>query len=127
MSHGERDSSPPNGVAEISSLVDELLLIRRDFSRLLMYIGEPHVLSMNGFMLGFHACLGVRGIEDERYYRFREWLRNEKNELPLEGWHGKYLRDCDDDHMRAIKKLLDLAAEFDAADRQVAAVTQGRE
>jgi hypothetical protein len=127
MSHGEQDSSPPRGTAEVSSLVDELLLIHGDFSRLLMYIGEPHVLSMNGFMLGFRACLGLKGIEDERYYRFREWLRNEKKELPLEGWYVKYLRDCGDDHVRAIKKLLNLAAEFDAADRQVAAVTRERE
>ena len=119
--------TPASNMAEISSLVDELLLIRRDFSRLLMYIGEPHVLSMNGFMLGFHACLGMKGSEDERYYRFREWLRNEKKELPLEGWHVKYLRDCGEDHVRAIKKLLDLAAEFDAAERQMAAVTRGQE
>lgn len=95
----------------IESLLDYLLLIRRDFPRLEMYLGTVHVLSMRGFMAGFLACLGVTGTGDERYFRFREWLRA-TGELPPEGWDVKYLRDCGGDHARAIKKLLDLAAEF---------------
>jgi hypothetical protein len=123
MSGDERSTSPAPIHSGADSLLDELLLIRSDFSRLLMYIGEPHVLAMNGFMLGYHACLGMQGIEDERYYRFREWLRGVKRELPLEGWYVKYLRDCDDDHVRAIRKLLDLAAEFQALERPGASTT----
>jgi hypothetical protein len=114
MSVDERNESPEPGHSPADSLLDELLLIRSDFGRLLMYIGEPHVLTMHGFMLGYHACLGMRGVEDLRYYRFREWLREVKHELPLEGWYVKYLRDCHSDHVRAIRKLLDLAAEFAA-------------
>jgi len=117
MSAGERNAVPPSGEARTGGLLDQLLLMHRDFNRLLMYIGEPHVLAMNGFMLGFHACLGLQGVEDEAYYRFREWLRDEKQELPLEGWHAKYLRDCGNDHVRAIKKLLGLAAEFHALEK----------
>lgn len=116
MSGDERNEPPERGGSAADSLLDELLLIRSDFSRLLMYIGEPHVLAMHGFILGYHACLGMRGVEDVRYCRFREWLRGVKQELPLEGWYVKYLRDCDNDHIRAIRKLLDLAAEFAALD-----------
>ena len=127
MSAGEQNVSPPSGEVKTGGLLDQLLLIRRDFSRLLMYIGEPHVLAMNGFMLGFHACLGLKGVEDEDYYRFREWLRDEKKELPLEGWYVKYLHDCGNDHVRAIKKLLDLAAEFHAQQQRAAASSRERE
>jgi hypothetical protein len=35
-----------------------------------------------------------------------------KHELPTEGWDVKYLRDCDGDHERAIRKFLDFVAEL---------------
>ena len=96
------------------SIVDVLLLFQREFEQVLACIGEPHVFSMEGFMLGYRLCLGMEGGRDERYVRFREWLRERKNELPLEGWYTKYLADCGGDHLRAIRKLLDLATEFHA-------------
>ena len=110
-------SRPPGFMDHgVDSLMDELLVIRGDFlaGRLHMYIGEPDVRAMNGYMLGFLAGLGARGVSDERYPRFKEWLRVIKGEFPPEGWHVKYLRDCNGDHVRAIKKLLDFAAEFHA-------------
>lgn len=100
------------------SVLDELLLIRRDFARLTMYIGDAHVLAMNGFILGYLICQSTRGNLDERYVRFTEWLRVVKEEITSEGWETRFLRDCGNDHVRAIRKLLDLVAEFHAMEQR---------
>ncbi|WP_233261483.1 hypothetical protein [Vitiosangium sp. GDMCC 1.1324] len=63
-------------------------------------------------MDGYRACQRANGINDEEYIRFHDWLREVKHELPTEGWAAKYLRDCDGDHERAIRKFLDFVAEF---------------
>jgi hypothetical protein len=109
-------------VPGLDSLVDELLVMRRDFvvepERLCIHIGELNTYLLDGFIAGYRACQGVHGIEDERYLRFREWLRDVKEEFPTEGWRTKYLRDCDNDHVRAIRKFLDLVAEFHAMEQR---------
>jgi hypothetical protein len=69
------------------------------------------------FVDGYDACRMANGIADERYRSFFDWLRDDKHELPGEGWPAKYLRDCGGDHPRAIRKYLDLAAEFAALQR----------
>jgi len=106
----------------LDSLIDEFLVMRRKFianpEGLCIYIGELNIYLFEGFIAGYRACQGVHGIKDERYERFWEWLRGVKEELPTEGWWAKYLRDCDNDHLRAIRKLLDLVAEFHAMEQR---------
>jgi hypothetical protein len=114
---GARDQAgwqPPSDSRglEAESAIDLLLHIREDLSRLPMYLGELNVFSLNGLVLGFRICLSKKGNTDERYYRFREWLREVKREFPPEGWCAKYLRDCNGDHLWAIRKFLDRVAEF---------------
>jgi hypothetical protein len=109
--HVSQHPSAGQQVPEVESVIDMLLRIRRESGRLLMYIGEPNVLSLNGFILGFRICLSMKGNTDDRYYRFREWLRSVRQEFPSEGWCARYLRDCDGDHLRAIHKFLDRVAE----------------
>jgi hypothetical protein len=118
MSSQERGASADIPDHGFDSVLDYLLLIRRDFARLGMYIGEPHVLSMEGFILGYLICQNVQGNQDARYVRFREWLREVKEEITSEGWATRFLRDCDNDHLRAIRKLLDLVAEFHAMEQR---------
>jgi hypothetical protein len=95
------------------TLLDYLLRMRDDLlaGRLGMHLGAPHVELMQGFITGYNACMVSNGTVDEEYGRFREWLR-EQEEFPPEGWAAKYLRDCDGDHQQAIRKYLDLVAEF---------------
>lgn len=101
-------NEPP--VAE--SLLDELLRMRRDFEKLMAHIGRPHVLSLNGFIKGYSACLKHAGVEDEAYRLFLQWREEIKHEPPMERWHTEYLRDAQGDDLQAIRRLLDLAAEY---------------
>lgn len=105
----------------MNSLIDELLLMRREFivdpQRLCVHLGELNIYLFEGFLAGYRACQGSHGIEDEEYNRFRKWLRDVKEEFPTEGWRAKYLRDCGNDHVRAIRKFLDFAAEFHAIEQ----------
>jgi hypothetical protein len=55
---------------------------------------------------------------DVDFERFCEWLRSVKEEFPVEGWAAKYLRDCSGDQLAAIKKFLDLVAEFVEVERK---------
>jgi hypothetical protein len=100
----------PRGV----KLLDYLLRIRKDMQagRLEMHLGDTDVNRMVAFVDGYNACLQANGIEDEEYGRFRDWLRDVKHEFPTEGWAAKYLRDCDGDHVCAIRRFLDFVAEF---------------
>lgn len=94
-------------------LLDYLMRLREEKTRgLLLDMGEVNVTRMVAFMDGCLSCQDANGIRDEEYIRFHEWLREVKHELPTEGWDVKYLRDCDGDHERAIRKFLDFVAEF---------------
>jgi hypothetical protein len=95
-------------------VVNALLRMRQDMmqGRIAMHLGEANVDVLEGFIAGYLACLGDTGSADAEYEEFREWLRSVKAEFPEEGWAAKYLRDCRGDHHAAIKKLLDLVAEF---------------
>jgi len=50
--------------------------------------------------------------QEREWEEFLDWLREAKKELPYEGWHVKYLRDCQGDHEKAALKFLDLVAEY---------------
>jgi hypothetical protein len=114
MSHDVDGTSAPRDDSATESVIDTLLLMHRESGRVPMYIGEPHVLSMNGFILGYELCLSARGVADRRYDRFRQWLRESSKERPLEEWHVRYLQDSGADHLQAIRKLLERVAEFHA-------------
>jgi hypothetical protein len=94
-------------------LLDYLMRLRQEKTRgLLLDMGEVNVTRMVAFIDGYLSCEDANDIPDEEYVRFHKWLREVKHELPTEGWDVKYLRDCDGDHERAIRKFLDFVAEF---------------
>ncbi|MDC0714632.1 hypothetical protein POL68_39655 [Stigmatella sp. ncwal1] len=43
---------------------------------------------------------------------FDLWLDKVKKAWPAEGWAEAYVRECDGDHTRAVRKYLDYVAEF---------------
>lgn len=118
MSRHEQGTSSGIPDQGFDSVLDYLLLLRREFAHLPLYIGDPHVLAMNGFILGYLICQEVHGRRDERYRRFTDWLRVVKEEISSEGWEIRFLQDCDNDHLRAIRKLLDRVAEFHAMEQR---------
>jgi hypothetical protein len=95
-------------------LLDYLMHVRQDMERglLAMYLGDINITRMVAFTDGYRACQSANGLEDEEYGLFHDWLRDVKHEFPTDGWDAKYLRDCDGDHERAIRKFLDFVAEF---------------
>jgi hypothetical protein len=94
-------------------MLDYLMRLRQEKTRgLLLDMGEVNVTRMVAFIDGYLSCEDANGIEDEEYRRFFQWLRDVKHEFPTDGWDAKYLRDCDGDHERAIRKFLDFVAEF---------------
>jgi hypothetical protein len=94
-------------------LLKYLLGLRDNLQRqLLLHMGEINVHRMVAFTDGYRTCQWVHGLADEEYGLFLTWLREVKQEFPGEGWDVKYLRDCAGDHERAIRKYLDLVAEF---------------
>jgi hypothetical protein len=97
-----------------SRVLDLLLQIRAGRHRpwFLPFIGEPNILVLWGFLLGIEAArLKWHGVDAE-YVDFRDWLRDEKNEFPPEGWHMHFLADSQGDHFVAIMRFLDRVAEF---------------
>jgi hypothetical protein len=110
---GEDISTGPSSYRHVY-LLDYLMRMRGALMKglLAMYLGDIHVTRMVAFTDGYRACQSANGVEDEEYGLFHDWLRDVKHEFPTEGWAAKYLRDCDGDHERAIRKFLDFAAEF---------------
>ena len=96
------------------NVLDLLLQIRagRNRPRFLPFIGQPDIAVLWGFVLGAEtAHLKWFGMDTE-YARFRDWLRDEKNEFPPEGWHSRFLAEANGDHFSAIMRFLDRVAEF---------------
>ncbi|HSP79391.1 MAG TPA: hypothetical protein VLQ93_12725, partial [Myxococcaceae bacterium] len=52
------------------------------------------------------------GQGDADYVRFRDWLRDVKDESPPEGWHEKFLREAEGDQLAACLRFLGRVAEF---------------
>jgi hypothetical protein len=98
---------------------EALLQIRQDMQggRPGIHIGDFQAERLCTFVDGYHACLRANGFEDETYGRFFDWLRDVKKELPGEGWPAAYLREFHGDHEQAIRKYLDLVAEFASMER----------
>ena len=94
-------------------LLKYLMGLRDNLQRqLLLHMGEINIHRMVAFTDGYQTCQDVHGLPDEEYGLFLNWLRDVKKEFPGEGWDVKYLRDCEGDHERAIRKYLDFVAEF---------------
>jgi hypothetical protein len=51
-------------------------------------------------------------MDDGQDQLFDLWLDKVKKAWPPEGWAEAYLRECDGDHTRAVRKYLDYVAEF---------------
>jgi hypothetical protein len=83
--------------------------------------GFDTVESLVSFTLGWASNTQFNGGSDQEWQDFLDWLDEVKHELPPEGWHVKYLRDCGGDHERAALKFLDFAAEFVALRRKTPA------
>lgn len=102
-------------------LLDVLLFIRKEVAQgrpLWFFLGgETHVQAMVAFIAGYRASCHYNGLENAEYNAFVAWLRDVKHEFPGEGWARKYLADCEGDHERAIRKFLELVAEYAALHR----------
>lgn len=98
------------------STLDILLFIRdelRDGTMLEMFIGAVDIHRFNAFVQGSELTLYYNRVPNDSYQEFLAWLRDVKQEFPQEGgWARKCLEDCGGDHLRAIQKFLELAAEF---------------
>ncbi len=94
-------------------MLEYLMGLREPLQRqMLLHVGDINIHRLAAFVSGYRACQSTNGLVDEEYIRFRDWLRDVKQEFPGEGWDEKYLRDCEGDHERAIRKFLDFVAEF---------------
>jgi hypothetical protein len=96
-------------------ILDALLWIRRRMSegRELSFItGSDTIDSLYSFTIGWARNNASNAREDLVWQSFCVWLRDVKKEFPGEGWHIKYLEDCQGDHRKAVLKYLDFAAEF---------------
>jgi hypothetical protein len=80
--------------------------------------GFDTIESLVAFTIGWASNTQFNGGNDQEWRDFLDWLDEVKHESPYEGWHVKYLRDCDGDHERAALKFLDFAAEFVALRRK---------
>ncbi len=101
-------------------LMDALLYARKQILMkrgLWFATGFDTVESLFSFILGWASNTQFNGGQEQEWEDFLEWLDEVKHELPLEGWHVKYLRDCGGDHQQAALKFLDFAAEFVALRR----------
>jgi hypothetical protein len=118
LSHSPEVSGEPaleptlSPISTLDLLLEVLRVIGDVQGRLGMFIGDIKVQRMAGLMKGHQLCLELAGIQDEEYARFEQWLRQEKGLPPGQAWEQFLLRACNEDHERAIRRLLDFAAEF---------------
>lgn len=100
-------------------LLDALCYVRHQLSLgrgLWFTTGAETVESLFVFINGWAANSQFNARfnegQDEDWMDFLDWLRDIKHELPEEGWHVKYLRDCQGDHEQAARKFLDFVSEY---------------
>jgi hypothetical protein len=97
------------------ALLDVLKWSRQQLlrGRGLWYVaGGDRVDSLVSFIHGWLAHNVFNGRSDPDWQEFETWLRDVKGEFPGEGWHVKFLQDCEGDHERAAMKFLDFVEEF---------------
>jgi hypothetical protein len=96
-------------------LLDALLYARQQLLKkrgLWFVTGFDTIESLVSFINGWVSNTQFNGLHDQDWLDFWDWLHDVKHELPPEGWHIKYLRDCGGDHARAAMKFLDFVEEF---------------
>jgi len=96
-------------------LLDALCWLRRRMAQghsLSLLTGSNSVDSLYCFTVGWIRNTLYNQQKDPSLTSFWSWLRDDKKGFPGEGWHVKYLRDCQGDHTKAVWKFLDLVAEF---------------
>ncbi|AGC41665.1 hypothetical protein MYSTI_00307 [Myxococcus stipitatus DSM 14675] len=99
----------PVGLLDVLRWSREQLLKGRG----LWYVaGGDRVDSLVSFIHGWLAHNIFNGGADPAWHQFETWLRDVKGEFPAEGWHVKFLEDCQGDHARAAMKFLDYVEEF---------------
>ncbi|WP_093525828.1 hypothetical protein [Stigmatella erecta] len=96
------------------SVLDTLVLIWEGRHRpgFLPFIGQPDVKILWGFVLGLETAALRIGQKEIDYFQFRNWLRDVKQEFPPEGWHEKFLREAQGDHLAACLRFLGRVVEF---------------
>jgi hypothetical protein len=112
--------------------VELLLRIRQDMqarqSGPYAYIGIADVERVECFLVGYACSTGALGFSSGQDGLFGDWLRDVKKAWPGEGWAAAYLREFEGDHLRALRKYVDFAAEFRAlAHEELAAIAWGAE
>jgi hypothetical protein len=118
---GKIEPLPEEWRGRTVGLMDALLYARKrilEKKGLWSVTGFDTVESLVAFTIGWGSNTQFNGGRDQEWRDFLDWLDEVKHELPYEGWHVKYLRDCDGDHERAALKFLDFAAEFVALRRK---------
>ena len=75
------------------------------------HLPELKLSRLAGYIDGYLAARIQLGSPDKLANEFFAWL-TERGDHPQEGWEAKLLRDFNGDEAAAIRKLLDLAAEF---------------
>ena len=104
------------GLKPAVPLLELLLRIRQDMQARAAgpyrYIGMPDVDWVHCFNGGYGLCFDMLGVDEGADVLFGVWLRDIKLAWPGEGWEPAYLRECDGDQTRALRKYLDHVAEF---------------
>ena len=77
-----------------------------------LYLGIPNAGRVRCFTQGYSWCARHLGLDEGQDQLFDLWLDTVKKAWPAEGWAEAYLRECDGDHTRAVRKYLDYVAEF---------------
>ncbi|QRN96330.1 hypothetical protein JRI60_46200 [Archangium violaceum] len=105
-----RPTTPP--VSTLDMLLEARQAIGDVEGRLAMLIGDIKVQRMAGLIDGYRLCLELSGTQDKEYARFEQWLHQEKELPPSQTWEQPLLRASHGAHEKAIRGLLDAAAEF---------------
>jgi hypothetical protein len=113
----ERAPQAPGEERKRVGTLDALRSAYQDMQRgrLFLHFGEALIERLAGYVEGYRACTRENGLEDGRYERFCVWLRDVKQEQPVEESPASYLRACNGDHEQAIRKYLGFVEEFAAS------------
>jgi hypothetical protein len=96
-------------------LMDGLLWMRErmyEGRELSSFTGLDTVDSLWCFSIGWCSYSAYNQRDEPGWEEFSIWLRDVKKEFPGEGWHVKYLYDCQGDHRKAVLKFLGFVAEY---------------
>jgi hypothetical protein len=98
----------------VFSVLDTLVLVwdGRNRPGFLPFLGQPDVRVFWGFVLGLETAAIRIGAPDSEFVSFRNWLRDVKQEFPVEGWTDRFLREANEDHFAAILRFLERVIEY---------------